>query len=411
MTLQQPNYDVVIVGAGPAGTTTAKTLLDLRPETRVLLVDKAPQFPRDKPCGGYVGADVINKFPYLQNQEGHFVESETRLGILHSPDLRYKVEGRARLFAVLRSTFDAYLLGMAHQTGAQIVTNRQLTDIQVHKDEVEMTFADTGRITARAVVGADGATSTVARRTGLHVRWRTHQIVRTVVKEYPVDPDFILDQFGPDRPVHLFLKFNQSPGYAWVFPKANHINVGLGVLANYPIKVIDYFLLFIRLLQKWKMLPDNVTAKDLSAAIVPTAGPIQRTQMDRVVLVGDAAGFVSPITGAGIVPGMVSGSLAGQTLVEALNHQRFDEPFLRRYQIRWEKQIGRFERELLIQRIFLTRFLDLFIRIGERDAKIREIIAAGQALDASSTLGQEINVVHLLIRLFWALLKGPVGQL
>jgi geranylgeranyl reductase family protein len=405
----QPDFDVVVVGAGPAGSTTVKCLLDEHPNARVLLVDKAAQFPRDKPCGGFVDAKILETFPYLRGREDHFVESESTLGILHSPDLRYQVAGRTRMLAVLRSTFDAYLLGLAQQAGAQIAVNRQVTDVFINSDAVTIVLADGGHLTAHVVVGADGAASLVARRSGLHEGWQSNEICKTVVKEYSVDADFILEQCGSERPVHLFLQFNGVPGYAWFFPKAYHINVGVGCFASARVKLIDYFRLLVRLLQRWKMLPQEADSEDMKGDICPTRGPISSTQANRVLLVGDAAGFVSPATGAGIVPGMTSGRLAARTLAEALRQNRFDQSFLSRYQVRWEKEMGHFQTELWIQRIFLTRFCNLFIRIGQNDARIRQIVSQTQV--GGTPTGKGVSLPWLLGRVGWDLLKGASGQL
>ena len=411
MTASKPDYDIIIIGAGPAGSTAAKCLMDTRPKTRVLLLDKANQFPRAKPCGGYLGAEILKLFPYLKGREGHFVESESYQGILHSPDLRYQVSGRTRMLGVRRSTFDAYLLGLAQQAGVLVGMRSRVIDVKPNSDHALVELDDGRKLTTKVVVGADGAASVVARRTGLHQGWQPQQVCRTIVKEITVDPEFILDQYGPDRSIHLYLQFNRIPGYAWVFPKAHNINVGLGCFASYPIRLSEYLRLLIRLLQKESMLPDTVDLKGVQAGLCPTVGPIQTTQRDRVMLIGDAAGFVSPTTGAGIVPGMQSGQLAARTLAEASDREQFDAVFLQRYQFRWEKVIGRFETELLIQRAFLTRWCNLFIRIGERDTKMRDFVASTQSKDPMGTYGRGVNVLELLLRTAWALIKGPFGGL
>jgi len=411
MTASKPDYDIIIIGAGPAGSTAAKCLMDTRPKTRVLLLDKANQFPRAKPCGGYLGAEILKLFPYLKGREGHFVESESYQGILHSPDLRYQVSGRTRMLGVRRSTFDAYLLGLAQQAGVLVGMRSRVIDVKPNSDHALVELDDGRKLTTKVVVGADGAASVVARRTGLHQGWQPQQVCRTIVKEITVDPEFILDQYGPDRSIHLYLQFNRIPGYAWVFPKAHNINVGLGCFASYPIRLSEYLRLLIRLLQRESMLPDTVDLKGVQAGLCPTVGPIQTTQRDRVMLIGDAAGFVSPTTGAGIVPGMQSGQLAARTLAEASDREQFDAVFLQRYQFRWEKVIGRFETELLIQRAFLTRWCNLFIRIGERDTKMRDFVASTQSKDPMGTYGRGVNVLELLLRTAWALIKGPFGGL
>jgi digeranylgeranylglycerophospholipid reductase len=411
MTGRQPDYDVIIVGAGPAGSTAAKCLMDYRPRTRVLLLDKAHQFPRSKPCGGYLGAEVLKLFPYLKGNEGYFVESESHQGILHSPDLRYQVGGQTRMLGVRRSTFDAYLLGLAQQAGVQIGMRSRVLNVESSSDHVRVDLEDGRRLSAKVVIGADGAASVVARRTGLHQGWQPYEVCRTVVKEIPVEPEYILDHYGPERPIHLYLQFNQIPGYAWVFPKAHHINVGLGCFAHSPLRLVDYFQLFIRVLKKNALVPESTDLKGIEAGICPTVGPIRTTQQNRVMLIGDAAGFVSPSTGAGIVPGMQSGKLAAKTLAEASDQEQYDALFLQRYQYRWEKVIGRFETELIIQRIFLTRWCNLFIRIGERDASIRDFVAQAQIKDQRGSYGHGINILKLLARVVWSLMKGPFGLL
>ncbi len=408
---EKTDFDVVVVGAGPAGSTATKWLKDRRPDTRVLLVDKAARIPRDKPCGGFVGPEVLEVFPYLKGKEREFLESESFEGILHSPDLRYQVGGRTKMLGLLRSTFDGYLTKVAQKAGAQLKTGHRVKDIKIESQKATVYFEGRKKVTTRAVVGAEGVVSVVARRTGLHQGWQSNQVCKCVVKEFPVDPEFIKKHLAPNRAVHLYLGFQGTPGYAWFFPKTRHINAGLGCFANHQVRLMDYFRLFIKLLKGWTMLPDSARAEGVSAGLCPTVGPLDTTQSNRVLLIGDAAGFVSPATGAGILPGMISGRLAADTLVEALEHNRFDTEFLTRYQRRWEKHIGRFSSELMVQRIFLTPFCNLFIRIGQQDATIRRLVTRAQSHTAGGSYAQGVSIPRLLGRVAWDLLKGAFGRL
>jgi digeranylgeranylglycerophospholipid reductase len=408
---EKTDYDVTIVGAGPAGSTAAKWLKDRRPDTRILLVDKAPKFPRDKPCGGFVGPEVLDAFPYLKGREKHFLESESFEGILHSPDLRYQVGGRTRMLGILRSTFDGYLTKLAQKAGVQLKANHRVKDVKIGDHGATVFLEGSKKVTSQLVVGADGVVSIVARRTGLHQGWEPNQVCKCVVKEFDVDPEFIEAHLAPNRAVHLYLGFQGTPGYAWFFPKTRHINAGLGCFANHSVKLMDYFRLFVRLLKGWNMLPAQARPEKVSAGLCPTVGPLDTTQGHRLLLIGDAAGFVSPATGAGILPGMISGRLAADTLVEALEHNRFDADFLSRYQRRWETHIGRFRSELMVQRIFLTPFCNLFIRIGQQDAAIRQLVTGAQSHTAGGSYAQGVSIPRLLGRVAWDLLKGAFGRL
>jgi flavin-dependent dehydrogenase len=108
---------------------------------------------------------------------------------------------------------------------------------------------------------------------------------------------------------------------------------------------------------------------------------------------------------------MRSGQLAAQTLAEASDKGKYDSTFLERYQFRWEKAIGRFKTELMIQRAFLTRWCNLFIRIGERDTGMRDFVSSTQSKDPMGAYGRGVNIPELLLRIVWALIKGPFGRL
>ena len=109
-------YDVAVVGAGPAGSTTARYLA--MAGHRVCLIDK-DLFPRDKPCGGGFSPALIDEFPYLRSRQSEFLQDICHVGVLHSPNRRIVLRGKADMAVALRTHFDNILLEAAIDAGAK----------------------------------------------------------------------------------------------------------------------------------------------------------------------------------------------------------------------------------------------------------------------------------------------------
>jgi flavin-dependent dehydrogenase len=125
------DYDVIVVGAGPAGSTAAKNLAEKG--IKVLLLDKAT-FPRDKPCGGGLPTRVQKRFPYIQP----FIDSISYGSTTYSSSLRYKydlIREKPFLMMVLRKDFDHRLLTLAKQAGAVFLEGRSVVDVVVQKEK------------------------------------------------------------------------------------------------------------------------------------------------------------------------------------------------------------------------------------------------------------------------------------
>lgn len=292
-------YDLVVVGGGPAGAAAALAGRRAGAGARVLLLDKA-DFPRDKPCGDAIAAHARDELAALDAaQILDDWPSVARLR-LRSPDGRVAARRCRRVNWVMpRTVFDARLVAAAEAAGVERRTERvrrleQRAGLVVVND----------RIAARAVVGADGANSTVRRLLGVPSNPPDHLAV--AVRGYGPAPEG-----GPEQLIAMVAE--GWPSYAWSFPVGDGTaNVGYGLLR-------DRFdggkaQLHARLAAA---LPDaQADPATLRAHHLPFSSRRPVPARGRVLLAGDAASLVNPLSGEGIYYALVSGRLAGTCAVQ-----------------------------------------------------------------------------------------------
>lgn len=308
-----PQYDVVVVGAGPGGSTAALVLA--RAGARVALVDKAT-FGRDKACGDLIGPRAIALLAQLGldpgpgRRVGEMVvvgPSGRRVVLPARTGLTYPGYG----IALPRLRFDAWLRDAALGAGAEPVTGRVRSGGR--RDDWSGVVLDDGRrLAADVVVGADGATSVIAEHAGLieprSVLWGFAQ--RAYVDEDVERPVIAL---WDDRPWRGF------PGYGWLFPGvdgAANVGLGLGLGATRAgaSRAVASFDAFCDHLRNLGLLTRPVAHRRLGGwlkmGVVGT-----RPAAGRTLLVGDAAGLVNPLQGEGIAPAIVSGYAAASAIL------------------------------------------------------------------------------------------------
>ena len=287
--------DVAVVGAGPAGSAAALRALQLRPDARVLLLDAAA-FPRDKTCGDGIAAQALDLVDALG------VPGVSGLGPpvprlrLRSPGGRVVERTCARPNRVVpRTVFDAELVGAAVARGARLLRHR-VRRLDVRPDRVVLD--DT--VAARVVIGADGANSTVRRLLGGPAAPPSTTAV--AVRGYApaaVDPDALVIEFahGP------------YPAYAWSFPlPGGGANVGFGVFDRRGSGSRAELMAALRAVLPGQE-PDPATVRGHHLPL--STGPRHHPD-GRVLLAGDAAALVNPLTGEGIFDALASGVLAGR---------------------------------------------------------------------------------------------------
>lgn len=338
---RRPKSDVIVVGAGPAGSTAAAMLA--RRGVRVLLVDREP-FPRPKACGDVVplGCFVALReigltdihFPHfrisqvaLQGEEG----AERRFVLAPSPGLGTCV--------VPRSIFDEALFHHALTCGAEYRRLNVRGPILHGSQVVGVTGTGADQAVAQyghVVIAADGATSAMARALCRDQR-RDHEWA-VALRAY-VNTDTLLD----DAIELAFLDAIQ-PGYAWFFPVANHrANVGVGMRSDFYRRQPHTLP---ALLTGYLSRPELATRIGRNAVEQPKAWPVPLFHFDKprvfpgALLAGDAGGFVHPITAAGIYPAIITGLCAARATLDALAAGDLSQAGLAAYDAHWRQALA-----------------------------------------------------------------------
>jgi geranylgeranyl reductase family protein len=286
-------FDAVVVGAGPAGSTAAFRLA--RAGARVLLADKT-RFPRDKPCGGGLTVRALRLLPF---SVAPVVEEEVdvfELGLGY----RRRFERRTREPLVVmtqRRRLDAFLVEQAQEAGAELREGARVSfsPLTVDGEPIE----------AVALIGADGVNGGIAKALGLD--GHHHEVA--LEANVPYGP--VLRSRYARRVV---IEFGAVPGgYGWVFPKGDHVNVGVGGWLHEGPRLRAHLA---RLCRQHRIPEDAIS--DVRGYRLPLRRPGSPAASGRVALVGDAAGLVDPVSGDGIYEAFLSAQLAADAALDIL---------------------------------------------------------------------------------------------
>jgi geranylgeranyl reductase family protein len=318
-----PQPDVLVVGAGPAGATAARVLA--RAGSRVRLLDRAA-FPRNKPCGGGISTRALTRFPDLAGELPRISTHAVSRLYLEGPDGHATVieADRPAALMIRRVEFDALLVSMAKDAGAEIVSGADVVHASEAADRVTLTMRDGREFAAPIVIAADGVHSVVARRLGLNRGWDASAVALDMMEETPraalrdVDPSTLWVAYGYE-PRIADRGARTAEGYAYIFPKRDHVNIGVGyVLSHYreSVDAAPYELqrTFVARLRERGIVEGDSVRNNFTPFLIPIGGPLREPGRGRVLLAGDAGGFVNGVTAEGIYYAMVTGDLAAQAV-------------------------------------------------------------------------------------------------
>lgn len=300
----EQSYDVIVVGAGPAGATLAYELA--KKQIGVLVLEKE-KLPRYKCCAGGLTSKTVKLLDFdisdVVEDVIHMLSFAFDLG---SPYLRQ--HSQPLIYTVMRDAFDHLLVKKAQERGAMLIDGQKVTQVRMNADRVEVSTPGSV-FRSRLVVGADGAPSTVARELGME---RNIEYLVAVESETLVAEEELKKWRSQVR-----ADLGCVPrGYAWVFPKRNHLSIGVGCLTA-RAKHLD------RPLQKFldSLGIGNYTVTRSGSHLVPTCTKGRLVCQDKALLLGDAAGLADPLTGEGIYHAILSAQLAAPVIVDALGHR------------------------------------------------------------------------------------------
>ncbi len=300
--------DVLVVGAGPAGSSAA--LAAAKGGARVLMVDRKKEAGVPVQCAEFIPIPVLQR---CSEASGIICQSVTTMRT-HLPDGEV-VSMRSKGAICNRGRFDAYLAGRAVDAGAEVIRGAsafRLTNGVVLVNGGGVVW----EIRPAVIVGADGPSSVVRQ----WMQLRRNDCVRG--RQY-------LLPLGCKLETTEIYFHNQIPGgYGWLFPKGEVANVGIGVEPRYEKSSLSILKNFVNELHGNKILKD-VKPLAVTGGLIPVGGPA-KVWRGNIVLAGDAAGHCHPVSGAGIANAIFAGELAGEAA--ALAAGRHDVSFLAEYQ-------------------------------------------------------------------------------
>ncbi len=343
-------YDVVVVGSGPAGSVTARFAAEAGAE--VLILERRSEIGVPVLCGEGV-SQKIDKWGMLKGKR--WIASKMDGAKIYAPDktmvmLSKEIAGNETGYVIYRDIFDQELAQSAAKAGAKIMMKAEATGLL--KEDGKITgvkvkqFDEEFEIKADVVVGADGVESKVGQWAGLNTVLKPNDL-ETCAQYTLTNVDYA------SKYAEFYLGKKIAPGgYVWIFPKGKGVfNVGIGILASLSesgmaLKLLDNFISDHPELKRGEPIR-------LLAGAAPVAKPIE-TVKDNLILVGDAARHVDPITGGGLTIALEGGKMAGETIGKSVEQQKFDEETLSAYEAGWKNAFGRkLRRDYMVKEIML----------------------------------------------------------
>lgn len=320
-------HDVVISGAGPAGSHCAKVLAEAGYE--VALIEKDTNWR--KPCGGAVSSKIIDLYPQIEKLNTlKITRSKLYSANFHSIE-RQRAPGVYSTIAD-RLEFDTLLRDIAIDSGAELFDKHRSIDFVVKEGKKVgiKTKSPDGikNINGKILIIADGVSSRLAVLSGLRPKWKVEDLILGKCEIWEGKNNLEEDC------EHFY--FQTYKGYGWLFPLGNNrFNIGCGIVSddNLKYRVADFYKQFINDPHTKKHIPgSNYKIIWSGACPIPAQGVMQQSLYgDNIMMIGDSAGFASPITGEGIYYGVFSGGASAEVAIESLEKEDYSGEILKKY--------------------------------------------------------------------------------
>ena len=303
-------YDVIVIGAGPAGAVTARIVSSAG--FHVLLLERNETCR--SPCAGYIG-NSIN----LEPVDDAIIQSGITKMRVYFPDMTFH-DFHLNGFVVDRHLFDMELVRRAQASGTQVRWSSPVTDII----SGEVKFHN-GKASGKIIVGADGVFSKTASFIGMEKQ------------RFAACAQYHLKGIQPlSQTCEIFFNAGYAPGgYIWIYPTGkDSAKVGVGVTGSNPRMYLDKFI-------NCACIPGRLNGKktEFITGALPIGGLREKLVSGNILLAGDSAGMADPITGAGIHNAILAGEVAGKTIIDALEQD--DIELLSNYDTRIRRLLGK----------------------------------------------------------------------
>jgi flavin-dependent dehydrogenase len=287
---------------------------------------------------------VLSRFPWLPPALPRIPTHSVSSLYLEGPSggvFRMQSQGPA-VMLIRRVEYDYLLASLAREAGAEIVAPAAIAQASQDADGVTLRTRDGRTFRAPLVIAADGVNSVIARRLGINPGWPRAKLALDMMEETPVET------LRPAEPgtLSVFYGYGGAHGYAYIFPKSAHLNVGIGYVLPYFKERVDaapYDLqrTFVGDLLARGMVSGESRREHFTPFLIPIGGPLKTTAEGRVLLAGDAGGFVNGFSAEGIYYAMVTGELAADAVLAARTAAGVDPARARRGYVRaWRRELG-----------------------------------------------------------------------
>ena len=402
-------YDVLIIGAGPAGANAAISYKNLNTNLVIGLVDKS-LFPRDKSCGDAIGPGVISALKRFNNE--HILEGEPQVvsTTLYGPDNigiqnyipQVKNKEDSIVYVIPRIDLDNRILDLAKESGVEVYEGYSFVDFTSNEDKslsvkVKNENEDLEFLT-KILVGADGANSRIRKKLNYKHNSDWHKAI--AIRAYIDSPNYL--EIFKERTLMFEINVSADKGYAWAFPsKGNLLNIGIGV----PVSIfkkdnLDINTLldnFVSELEGRGVVVENIRKQ--KSYLLPFASSRPKRNKDfNVALIGDASSMINPMSGEGIFYGMEAGYLLAKN-----THHVIDTDSISLGIDKYEKEFSkRFRKHflscalarLILQSPFMTKRL---LRIASRDQDTIDFVVELLFDEAYLTISEVLKIAYKFI--------------
>ncbi|MFW9872760.1 MAG: NAD(P)/FAD-dependent oxidoreductase [Candidatus Thorarchaeota archaeon] len=366
-------YDVVVSGAGPAGSQCAEVLA--KAGYKVALIEKDIDWR--KPCGGAIHSSVIDLYPQLKK-----LNNTKILGVvMHSADyhkLEFKGAGNEYSIIMDRLELDNIMRDAAVDAGAELF-NKNLSFDYLIKNQKKIGIRAKSSIGIKEYYGkliiiADGMSSKLAVKSGIRSKWKINNLA--IGKCAIIEGDNHLDK------EYVYVYFKPYQGYGWIFPLGeNRFNIGIFTFGRDNIN-FNIYQIYQEFLDnpnvKRYILNSNKKIIWSSSYPFPAEGVLEKSLYDdNLMLIGDAGGFVSPISGEGIQTAVISGKVSAEVTIEALQKEDYSKNILKKY--KFNPEIKEIIRNFKLKRSMINFFyenkgqnLNTLLSLSEEDPQFKE---------------------------------------